>query len=62
MILRAGKGMTSEVIAAVSKIMGNLDSFMPEAKINVTATWQYDDRAGAIFSPAGSSRTTRWTT
>ncbi|MGE4353215.1 MAG: ethanolamine ammonia-lyase subunit EutB [Oscillospiraceae bacterium] len=38
MMLRAGKGMTSEVIAAVSKIMGNLDLIYAGSKIKVLST------------------------
>lgn len=37
-IVRAGKGMTSEVIAAISKIMGNLDLVYAGNKIHVEAT------------------------
>lgn len=37
-ILRASRGMTSEVIAAISKIMGNLDLVYAGNKIHVEAT------------------------
>lgn len=37
-ILYASKGMTSEVIAAVSKIMGNMDLVYAGNKIHITAT------------------------
>lgn len=38
MITSAGRGMTSEVISAVSKIMGNLDLIYASNKMRVTAT------------------------
>ena len=38
MILRAGRGMTSEAIAGVSKIMSNMDLIIAGSKIHITAT------------------------
>lgn len=38
MILKASKGMTSEVIAAVSKLMGNMDLIYAGSKMRITAT------------------------
>ncbi len=37
-LARMGRGLSSEVIAAVTKLMGNLDLVYAAAKINVTAT------------------------
>lgn len=36
-ILKASKGMTSEVIAAVSKLMGNMDLMIASSKLHITA-------------------------
>ena len=38
MILRASRGMTSEVIAGISKIMGNMDLILAGSKLHITAT------------------------
>jgi|GEM_PF-459178 len=37
-LMRASRGMTSEVIAAISKIMSNMDLILAGSKIRVTAT------------------------
>ena len=37
-IMRASKGLTSEAIAAISKIMGNMDLILAGSKMHITAT------------------------
>lgn len=37
-ILRAGRAMTSETIAAVSKLMGNMDLILAGSRLHITAT------------------------
>lgn len=37
-IMRASRGLTSEAIAAISKIMGNMDLILAGSKMHITAT------------------------
>lgn len=56
MILRAGRGMTSEVIAAVCKLMGNLDLMYAAKKIEIVTHCNTSDFRGQWLQDC--SRTT----
>ena len=46
MVRRASRGITSEMVAAVCKLMSNLDLIYAAKKIRVSGTLQHNDRSG----------------